>query len=124
VCPAHSLISVLSQVPVIQRGDLDAAAEERALCGYCGYIFCEKPIPKTRSSLPRDALFYRNNQFINASLLRDFCSLECRADLHVLREQLSDEPLWMRDDKYVKSRAYAFAQCAGMQMVPAGHSLS
>ncbi|KAJ1667929.1 hypothetical protein EV178_000863 [Coemansia sp. RSA 1646] len=87
--------SVLKQAAnYITPDDYDSIVEERAADGLCGYPICGRNKQKLEQ---RFSISLAHRKIYDITEQGSYCSRECMASSRLYRHQLTDEPLYMRD---------------------------
>ncbi|KAI1280538.1 putative RNA polymerase II subunit B1 CTD phosphatase RPAP2 [Halotydeus destructor] len=81
----------------LSKSCYDDLATERSLTQLCGYPICGKALPK---HIPKQQykIDIRSNKVYDITERKQFCSNLCFKASSFFKEQLEEQPLWLRDD--------------------------
>ena len=73
----------------------DDIVVERAIINFCGYPLCQKP--KGETPKQKFKINTKTNKVHDLSQQKNFCSVKCMNEALILKEQISETPLWLRN---------------------------
>ena len=85
------------QMHFLTPAHFDDIVDERSIVNLCGYVTCSnvlKNVPKQQYKIST-----KRNQVIDITERKKFCSTTCYNASNYLKEQVSSEPLWLRETR-------------------------
>jgi hypothetical protein len=88
----------LEQVAILCKSDYEDVIVERSITKVCGYALCSNDLSEQRQRSQKFKIVLQSQQVFDISERKMFCSNVCFARSQNVKEQLHEQPLWMRQD--------------------------
>ena len=94
----NSINEFLEDCQYLTKSYYEDLTEERATIDLCGFTFCDKHLSKTVKKQFKSKQNYHihNNKVYDIRRRKNFCSDQCFRQSEFIKDQLSDEPIYLR----------------------------
>lgn len=97
----------LDKVAILCKSEYDDVIVERSIIKMCGYALCTNELTDGSKRSQRFKIVLQSQQVFDISERKMFCSNVCFARSQHVKQQLHEQPLWMREDEQSKKSSSA-----------------